>query len=100
VVSDVAWDREGSLCPIGWPDPQVLTQLFEHHVVEMLTSQRRLSREFGIKLHSWHYSGFQVYCGLLTSAWQARFTTILYRIEVIKAEHPFWGYRRVWARSI
>ncbi len=63
VVSDVAWDREGSLCPIGWPDPQVLTQLFEHHVLEMLTSQRRLSREFAIKLRSWHHSGFQVYCG-------------------------------------
>jgi len=43
VVSEVAWDGEGSLCPIGWPDPQVLTQLFEYHVLEMLTSQRRLS---------------------------------------------------------
>ena len=63
LVSDVAWDREGSVFSIGWPDPQVLTQLFQHHVLEMLISQRRLSREFAVKLCSWHHSGFQVYCG-------------------------------------
>ena len=27
----------------------------------------------------------------------ARNAQLLERIRVIKADHPFWGYRRVWA---
>jgi len=27
----------------------------------------------------------------------ARNESILERIRAIKADHPFWGYRRVWA---
>ena len=31
---------------------------------------------------------------------QKRNEEILSRIRDIKAEHPFWGYRRVWALNI
>jgi hypothetical protein len=41
----------------------VLTGLFQHHVLEMLTRRRRLSREFADRLRSRHPSGFQVYRG-------------------------------------
>ena len=58
VVSDVAWDREGSVSPMGWPDSELLTQLFQHHVLEMLMRQRRLSPEFANKLRSWHHPGY------------------------------------------
>lgn len=63
VVSDVAWDRQGSVFPLGGPDAEVLTQLFQHHVLERLIREHRLSREFAHQLRSWHPTGFQVYCG-------------------------------------
>ncbi len=49
--------------PFGPLDSEGLTRLFQYHVLEMLISGRRLSREFAHRLRSWHPSGFQVYCG-------------------------------------
>jgi hypothetical protein len=63
LVSDKGWDRSGGSASLGWPDTCVLTQLFQHHVLQMLIAHRRLSREFAARLRNWHHSGFQVYCG-------------------------------------
>ena len=41
----------------------MLTRLFQHHVLEMLISQHRVSREFADRLRCRHPSGFQVYRG-------------------------------------
>ena len=63
LVSHGVWDRQGQFHPFGPLDDEGLTRLFQHHVLEMLTSQRRLSREFADRLRCWQPSGFQVYCG-------------------------------------
>lgn len=63
LVSDMAWDHTGDCVSLGWPNAQVLTQLFRHYVLEMLRVERRLSQEFARKLQSWQPSGFQVFCG-------------------------------------
>jgi hypothetical protein len=63
LLSDGVWDKQGQFHPFGPLDYEVPTRLFQHHVLEMLISQRRLSREFADRLRSWHPSGFQVYCG-------------------------------------
>ena len=62
LVPDGAWDRSGTVSRISYPDSQILTRLFAHHVREMLISKRRLSRDFANRLASWHHSGFHVYC--------------------------------------
>jgi hypothetical protein len=64
LVSDGVWDRQSEqFHPFGPLDYKVPTELFQHHVLEMLTRRRRLSREFADRLRSRHPSGFQVYCG-------------------------------------
>jgi hypothetical protein len=63
LLSDGVWDKQGQFHSFGPLDYEVLTRLFQHHVLEMLTHQRRLSREFADRLRGWHPSGFQVYCG-------------------------------------
>ena len=63
LVSNGVWDRQEQFQPFDPLDSEGLTRLFQHHVLEMLTSQRRLSRDFADRLRSWHPSGFQVYCG-------------------------------------
>jgi hypothetical protein len=63
LVSNGVWDRQEQFQPFDPLDSEGLTLLFQHHVLEMLISGRRLSREFGHRLRSWHPSGFQVYCG-------------------------------------
>jgi hypothetical protein len=63
LASDGVWDRQGQFHPFDRLDSEALTRLFQHHVLEMLTRQRRLSREFADRLHCRHPSGFQVYCG-------------------------------------
>ena len=63
LVSDVAWDRAGNALAIEWSDSSVLTRLFQHHVLEMLIREHRLSPEFAHKLRLWHHSGFQVWVG-------------------------------------
>jgi hypothetical protein len=64
LVSDGVWDRQSEqFHPFGPLDYKVPTGLFQHHVLEMLTRRRRLSREFADRLRSRHPSGFQVYCG-------------------------------------
>ncbi|MGH9338628.1 MAG: IS91 family transposase [Acidobacteriota bacterium] len=63
LVSDMGWSPEGVASRIGWSDSQSLTRLFQHHVLEMMVHQRRLSPEFAEKLRSWRHSGFHVYWG-------------------------------------
>ena len=63
LVSNGVWDRQEQFQPFDPLDSEGLTRLFQHHVLQMLTSQRLLSRDFAHRLRSWHPSGFQVYCG-------------------------------------
>lgn len=63
LVSDLGWSPDGVASRISRIDSPLLTRLFQHHVLEMMVSQHRLSPEFAEKLRSWRHSGFQVYCG-------------------------------------
>lgn len=68
LASDVVWSPDGASVPIGRVDSGVITQLFQHQVLEMMVSRRRLSREFAQKLRSWQHSGFQVHCSRSVAA--------------------------------
>ena len=62
MVSDTAWNRDGSEVSIGGFDSSLLSCLFQHRVLEMMVQQHRLSPEFAQKLRVWSPSGFGVYC--------------------------------------
>ena len=62
LVSDTAWNRDGSEVSIGGFDSSLLSCLFQHRVLEMMVQQHRLSPEFAQKLRVWSPSGFGVYC--------------------------------------
>ena len=62
LVSDTAWNRDGSVDSIGGFDSSLLSRLFQHRVLEMMVAQHRLSPEFAERLLSWSPSGFGVYC--------------------------------------
>ena len=62
LVSDLLWNCDGISSRTGWPDSGVLTLPFQHHVLEMMVSKRRLSPQFAHQLRSWRHRGFQVYC--------------------------------------
>ena len=63
LASDTAWRADGDSDSMGEGDSEVLTRLFQHQVLEMMVSQRRLTRDFADKLRAWHPSGFSVYRG-------------------------------------
>ncbi len=62
LVSDTAWNRDGSVDSIGEFDSSLLSRLFQHRVLEMMVQQHRLSPEFAQRLRCWSPSGFGVYC--------------------------------------
>ena len=48
---------------MGEVDAEVLTDLFQHQVLEAMVAERRLSHDFAQKLRAWHPSGFGVHRG-------------------------------------
>lgn len=63
LASDSAWRADGSSKSMGEMDSDIPTRLFQHQVLQMMVSQRRLSQDFADKLRAWHPSGFSVYRG-------------------------------------
>jgi len=61
--SDSAWAPDGSVSSMGEVDAEVLTDLFQHQVLEAMVAERRLSHDFVQKLSAWHPSGFGVHRG-------------------------------------
>ncbi len=58
-----AWAPDGSVSSMGEVDAEVLTDLFQHQVLEAMVAERRLSHDFAQKLRARHPSGFGVHRG-------------------------------------
>ena len=63
LASDSAGAPDGSVSSMGEVDAEVLTDLFQHQVLEAMVAERRLSHDFAQKLRAWHPSGFGVHRG-------------------------------------